>query len=77
MITGTGTYGEDKLLVIGLTRDNAERLLKGQPIRVDGAKVGIPGVQVLILGGETEEGIALDLAGIGAVGPHTEIHDRR
>jgi hypothetical protein len=59
---------------IGLSRENTERLLAGQPIHVHAEDWAGPrehakrlvGIDLLIVGGETEESIALDLAALRA-----------
>jgi hypothetical protein len=50
------------LLVIGLSRVNTEKLLDGQPIAFDTDQLGLPRLQVLIIGGESEQSISEDLA---------------
>lgn len=65
MIKATGRTGDgDTLLILGLSRTNTERLLAGKPIKVNGLDVGLPGIQVILLGGETEEAITAELQGL-------------
>lgn len=65
MIKASGaTGGGRKLMVLGLSRANTERLLDNQPIRFDGKEFGFDG-DVLILGGETEADIVQDLRVLG------------
>lgn len=46
-----------KLIGIGLSRENCNRLLDGKPILFDGDQLEEFGLQFLIMGGETEETI--------------------
>jgi hypothetical protein len=48
--TGDGT----KLIVLGLSRENTEKLLTDKPILVSLDQFGVPGVKVVLIGGETE-----------------------
>jgi len=48
--------------IFGLARENINRLIEGKPILVDlGKEFGTPGVMILLFG-ETEEAIALELS---------------
>jgi len=58
------------LVVLGLSYANLARLKKGEPISLDGGEVGLPGVDVLIFAGETEQTMARDVAEF--IGPETE-----
>jgi hypothetical protein len=44
----------NKVIGLGLSRENCRRLLEGQPILVDGVEVNCPGVEILLFAGETE-----------------------
>jgi len=59
------------LLVLGLSRKNTELLLEGRPISVE--LMGLIGKEatILLVGGETEEAIAAELAEF--IGPGTRI----
>ncbi len=66
----------DEILLLGVTRENIDRLLKGFPIRItsetDGA--GVPlGWKIMIVFGETERAISEALTRSGAVGPDTKL----
>lgn len=62
MIKASGTtQGGRPLLVIGLSAENVTRLLDDQPITFDTDALGLPGMQVLILGGRTEDDIRTTL----------------
>lgn len=63
MIKFTATTADNrKLLGIGLSHGNLERLKDNQPIRFKGEDVGLPGQDVLIFAGKTEESMAADMA---------------
>lgn len=67
-------------LLFGLSRGNCERLLKGQPIFLNGDELGLPpgmGITITIMGGETEESIAAELRACGLVNDTTVVEDRR
>lgn len=65
MIKGCMTIDGRPHIVIGLSRINCGRLLDNHPISFDGALVGLPGVMITVLGGETEGEIAEDLRALG------------
>ena len=46
-----------KLIGFGLSRKNCELLLAHKPIQFDGAEFGLPDIDFIITGGETEESI--------------------
>jgi S-ribosylhomocysteine lyase LuxS involved in autoinducer biosynthesis len=54
-----------KLITFGLSDGNLQRLRQSQPILVDLEPLGVPGVQFMIMWGETEQAIvdALKAAG--------------
>lgn len=64
------------LVLLGLSRANVERLMKDQPIRFDGAELGLPGIVFVIMGGETEQVMADQLRESGAVDEQTVVDDR-
>lgn len=61
MIKGAGKRGDKPLLVVGLSAENCFRLQEGKPISFDAAELGLPTLEVLIVGGQTEEDIARQL----------------
>jgi hypothetical protein len=67
------------LVLLGITRGNVERLMAGQPIRVSGddPAIGLPGVTLCIMFGETEDAIAGELRAAGVVDDRTVVEDRR
>jgi hypothetical protein len=68
-----------KLVLLGITRANLERLMKGQPMRIPGddPAIGLPGVTIAIMYGETEEAIAAELRAHGLIHETTVVEDRR
>lgn len=70
MIKATGgSQDGTPILILGLSRKNTVRLLAGKPIRVraDHVDPRLPALNVVLMGGETEEAIAAEL-GL-AIGP--------
>lgn len=61
---------EIKLVVLGLSSTNRNRLQEGKPIIFLGEEVEIPGVEFIIFAGETEQSMARDLAEL--IGPNTK-----
>jgi hypothetical protein len=48
-------------VIFGLSKMNIGRLQEGKPISIDGAQVGIEGISILIMYGETEIAIVHEL----------------
>jgi hypothetical protein len=59
-----GALRQDTIL-LGLEGENVRRLMNNQPIMFDGAEVGIPGIQFVILAGETLDDVEEDLRALG------------
>lgn len=62
--TMTDKKGEGKLVILGLSAGNVQRLMAGQPIKVElDELIGehSPRIAVLLVGGETEQSIESDL----------------
>lgn len=57
---GTGPDGVPTLL-LGLSRANCTRMLAGDPILVEGAKLGVKGLNVLLCAGLTEAALVDEL----------------
>lgn len=80
MITAGGMKDGAPLLVIGLSAENGRRLVGGEPIRVkaeDLALMGLPEMEIVLVGGATEEEIAEDLRAAGWLRPDAVEYDRR
>lgn len=54
------------MVLLGLSRGNVDRLLAGDPVLFDGSDIGLPGIKISIIFGETERAIVdvLDQAGV-------------
>lgn len=65
------------VVLIGLSRMNVNKLIAGQPILFDGSEVDVPGIQIAIYFGETEEAMIDELGKRGLVGRETVVDDRR
>jgi hypothetical protein len=53
--------GTGAVIVLGLSGENITRLAAGEPILIDGGDIGIPGKQIAIIYGKTEDVIAESL----------------
>ena len=66
-----------KVLILGLSQGNIDRLTKGQPILVSQEThgKGVPeGLEIAVLFGETEQSLLKQMQDSGAVGSHTKVH---
>ncbi len=71
MVGAGKRYGRPiKVIVLGLSRINIDRLGKGQPIEFSGEDVGLEDVEIVIFAGATEELMARQLADL--IGPQTQ-----
>lgn len=61
--TGDGT----PLVVLGLSGENITRLMADEPIWFNLAELGFSSVEVLIVGGRTEDSIVTDLQDAGVI----------
>ena len=62
-------------LGIGLSKENCDRLLEGQPIQFSTEGMGLPVLEILILAGATELSITADLVKVGALRPDQIVLD--
>jgi hypothetical protein len=53
------------LITLGLSEGNLENLRENKPILVDLGLLGVPGVQVMIMWGETEQAMMDELKAAG------------
>lgn len=72
MIKASGRRSSDgaPLLILGLSKENTTRLLAGQPILIrtdDMLQLGLPPIEVVLLGGATEQTILAELRAGGWV----------
>lgn len=72
MAHGTRDGKPVTLVFLGLSHGNLDRLREGRPIRVEGAAVGLPGVEIMIFSGETEHTMQREIAQF--IGPSTGVH---
>jgi hypothetical protein len=61
-----------KGIVFGLSYTNLERLKDGQPIVINGDEVRLPGYEILIFSGPTEQSMAREIHEL--IGPNTQVH---
>ena len=57
------------LVLLGLSRMNVDRMVAGLPVLFDGADVGLDGIRITIVYGETERAIIDQLDAEGVLGP--------
>ncbi len=62
-----------KLLVLGLDDENVRRLKAGQPIRVQGDQLGLPGIEVVLMHGPTAQDIVEKFRAAGIEMPEGSI----
>ena len=60
-------YGETPTLILGITRENIDRMLDNKPLVVDTAKLDLPKINIIIIAGETYEDVREDLRSIGVI----------
>lgn len=67
MIRAATTHpdGKGHTVLLGVTPANLRRLKDGQPIRVECDELGLPGVVITIVFGQTERAITADLRAAG------------
>lgn len=65
MIKCMAETNKGKVLILGITPENVERLYKDKPIIIDGAGLAIPGLTVILLCKKTEEEIVVYLRSQG------------
>lgn len=70
----TSKHGS-KVLLLGLSEMNVRKLKQGLPIHVLGEEVGLPGISVVIMYGETEDSMREQLDSL--IGPETVERDLR
>jgi hypothetical protein len=65
-----------KLVVLGLSHRNLERLKAGEPIMFKGEDVAVADVDFIIFSGETEASMAREMADLIGPGTRTKIDPR-
>lgn len=62
MIKASGRTGDGTpLLIVGLSGENMTRLMAGEPIAFHAGEMGLPGMQVVLIGGRTETDIEFQI----------------
>jgi hypothetical protein len=73
VIKGVGRAGDGTpVVLLGLTGENMTRLMADEPIVVDLAEMGLPGMKIVLVGGKDEATMAAELR--GCITPLTTIH---
>ena len=73
---GTDIATGQPVLGIGLSRDNCDKLLAGQPRLFSTVGLGdVPPITVFVMGGDTEEDMAATMITAGAVRPDQVFED--
>jgi hypothetical protein len=68
MIKAVGTTPDGKpVLLLGLSGENLTRLMADQPIKFNIGQLGLPDIEVLIVGGPTESDIVKKLTDTGLI----------
>jgi hypothetical protein len=67
MIKMRATVKQKDVVILGLDRHNVEAMMQNKPIVFDGMEVGLPGIKVIIIAGETLDDLREDLRSIGVV----------
>jgi hypothetical protein len=76
MLKFTARTGDNRtLVVLGLEGENVRLLTEGKPLVADLAELGIPGIIVSLMYGETQDAILDELRGTGI--KLAKIEDRR
>lgn len=58
MLKAAGRTADNRpVLLLGLSGENMTRLMAGEPIDINAADLGLPAMQIVILGGRTEQAI--------------------
>ena len=71
MAEGTKEGKKLRLVILGLSQINVERLKAGMPIHFDGAEVGLPGNEFMIFVGDNEPQMAREVHEL--IGPRTNV----
>jgi hypothetical protein len=71
MIKAKATGKDKTIVILGLSHENLKRLKAKNPIHINLADIDIPGYEIFIFAGETEEKIAEEMKEF--IGPDTKI----
>ena len=75
MIKMRGTKGDRTMILLGLSEGNLMRLREKKPIIINGEEMNMPGLDIIICWGETEDKLAEELSFL--IGPETRQRDHR
>ena len=75
MIKAVGETNGRPLLILGLSGENMTRLMADEPIRLNASELGLPDIEIVLVGGKTEDAILQQLRQVGLVGPDTQRRD--
>jgi hypothetical protein len=75
VIKMSGTKGDRRMILLGLSEGNLMRLREKKPIVINGEEMNLPGLDIIICWGETEDALAKELAPM--LGPETRVRDHR
>ena len=70
-----GTKGDRTMILFGLSEGNLMRLREKKPIVINGEEMGLPGLDIIICWGKTEDALSKELAHL--IGPETRVRDHR
>lgn len=67
MIKVRTLLGNRDTIILGFTRENIDRMLNNQPVLVHGDELRYPGLNIVVIAGETFEDLREDLRAIGVI----------
>lgn len=73
-MAGTSVDGR-QVILLGLSEGNLKRLRERKPIHIHSEEFNIPGIDVIICWGPTEDDLMKELQSL--IGPETEMRDHR
>jgi len=68
---GTKDGKPKKIVVLGLSHANLDRLREGRPVRFDGVEVDLPEAYFIIFSGESEPAMMEEFTSL--IGPNTKV----
>ena len=75
MIKMSGSNGQRKMILLGLSEGNLMRLREKKPIHINGEELNLPGIDIVICWGQTEDSLAKELRHM--ISPETVQRDHR
>lgn len=77
MIKALAHRGDRPVIILGLENENWRRLTAGQPIHVNGEEVGVPNLEILIIGGQNLETLRAQIEPFMSAETRIHIEDDR